>query len=70
MNALGVATVAALGHAVSEAGASGRGSCCCVAWRAFCAGADLKERKNMDPGRLAHNAAIRAAIDAIAVRAS
>jgi enoyl-CoA hydratase/carnithine racemase len=35
--------------------------------RAFCAGADLKERKGMDlAARLAHNGAIRAAIEAIA----
>jgi enoyl-CoA hydratase/carnithine racemase len=68
MNALGVATVAALEHAVSEAAAKRarvvllRGS-----GPAFCAGADLKERKGMDlAARLAHNAAIRAAIDAIA----
>ena len=68
MNALGVATAAALGRAVSEAAARQarivllRGS-----GRAFCAGADLKERKGMDlAARLAHNAAIRAAIEAIA----
>jgi enoyl-CoA hydratase/carnithine racemase len=67
MNALGVATVAALETAVAEASArharvlllSGTG-------RAFCAGADLKERKNMDlAGKLSHNAGIRAAIDAV-----
>jgi enoyl-CoA hydratase/carnithine racemase len=68
MNALGVATVAALADAVSEAAAQRarvlllRGS-----GRAFCAGADLKERKGMDlTARLAHNAAIRGAIDAVA----
>ena len=68
MNALGIATVAALEQAVSEAAAKRarvvllRGS-----GRAFCAGADLKERKGMDlAARLAHNASIRAAIDAIA----
>jgi enoyl-CoA hydratase len=68
MNALGVATVAALEQAVRDAAAKRarvvllRGS-----GRAFCAGADLKERKGMDlAARLAHNAAIRAAIDAIA----
>jgi enoyl-CoA hydratase/carnithine racemase len=68
MNALGVATVAALERAVREAAATRarvvllRGS-----GRAFCAGADLKERKGMDlAARLAHNGAIRAAIDAIA----
>jgi enoyl-CoA hydratase/carnithine racemase len=68
MNALGVATVAALEQAVRDAAAKRarvvllRGS-----GRVFCAGADLKERKGMDlAARLAHNAAIRAAIDAIA----
>ena len=68
MNALGVATCAALKQAVSDAAAEParvvllRGS-----GRAFCAGADLKERKDMDlAARLAHNAAIRAAIDALA----
>jgi enoyl-CoA hydratase/carnithine racemase len=68
MNALGVATCKALLDAVSEASAQRarvvliRGS-----GRAFCAGADLKERQGMDlAGKLAHNAAIRAAIDAIA----
>jgi enoyl-CoA hydratase/carnithine racemase len=68
MNALGVATCVALQDAVADAAAKharvvlvrGRG-------RAFCAGADLKERKGMDLGaRLAHNTAIRAAIDALA----
>src|SRR5947207_10413162 len=67
MNALGVGTVVALQQAVRDATAQRarvlllRGS-----GRAFCAGADLKERKGMDlAARLAHNAAIRAAIDAI-----
>lgn len=68
MNALGVATCAALEQAVAEAMQqrahvvlfSGSG-------RAFCAGADLKERKGMDlDARLAHNAAIRATIESIA----
>ena len=65
MNALGVATCAALKQAVSDAGRKRarvvllRGS-----GRAFCAGADLKERKGMDlAARLAHNGAIRAAIE-------
>src|SRR5689334_8034182 len=68
MNALGVATCAELKQAVSHAGAQCarvvlvRGS-----GRAFCTGADLKERKAMDlAARLAHNAAIRAAVDALA----
>ncbi|NOT61530.1 MAG: crotonase [Acidobacteria bacterium] len=68
MNALGVATVAGLAQAVAEAAQqrarvvlfSGSG-------RAFCAGADLKERQGMAlDARLAHNAAIRAVIDDIA----
>jgi enoyl-CoA hydratase/carnithine racemase len=68
MNALGVATVAALQQAVADATAQHarvlllRGS-----GRAFCAGADLKERKDMGlDARMAHNAAINAAINAIA----
>lgn len=68
MNALGVATVAALQQAVAEASARNarvlllRGT-----GKAFSAGADLKERKAMDlAGKLAHNAGIRAAIDAVA----
>jgi enoyl-CoA hydratase/carnithine racemase len=68
MNALGVATVDALRQAVSEATRRAakvvlfRGS-----GRAFCAGADLKERKGMTlDQRLAHNAGIRAALEDIA----
>jgi enoyl-CoA hydratase/carnithine racemase len=68
MNALGVATCAELQQAVLDAASNGarvvlfRGS-----GRAFCAGADLKERAGMDlDARLAHNAAINAAIHAIA----
>ena len=68
MNALGVATCAALLQAVADARAKRarvvllRGS-----GRAFCAGADLKERKGMDlDARLAHNGQIRVAIDAVA----
>lgn len=68
MNALGVATVAALERAVVDAQAEGarvillRGS-----GKAFCAGADLKERKGMDlAGKLEHNAGIRRAIDTLA----
>jgi enoyl-CoA hydratase/carnithine racemase len=68
MNALGVATCAELEQAVSDAADRkarvllfrGHG-------RAFCAGADLKEREGMDvAARLAHNAAINSAIHAIA----
>jgi enoyl-CoA hydratase/carnithine racemase len=68
MNALGVATVAELERAVADAQAQGarvlllRGS-----GKAFCAGADLKERQSMDlAGKLEHNAGIRRAIDALA----
>jgi len=68
MNALGVATVAALERAVLDAQAEGarvillRGS-----GKAFCAGADLKERKGMDlAGKLEHNGGIRRAIDTLA----
>ncbi|VTU24891.1 enoyl-CoA hydratase/isomerase family protein [Variovorax sp. PBL-E5] len=68
MNALGVATVAALSQAISDAAAKQarvlliRGS-----GRAFCAGADLKERKSMDlAARMAHNAGINAAVHALA----
>jgi enoyl-CoA hydratase/carnithine racemase len=68
MNALGVATVDALREAVAVASAHGarvlllRGS-----GRAFCAGADLKERKTMSlDQKLAHNAAINDTINAIA----
>lgn len=68
MNALGVATVDSLRQAVSEASRREakvvlfRGS-----GRAFCAGADLKERKGMNlDQRLAHNAGIRAALEDIA----
>src|SRR5450432_420336 len=68
MNALGVATCAALDEAVSQAVAQrarvvlfrGNG-------RAFCAGADLKERKGMDlAARIAHSAAINAAMQTVA----
>jgi len=68
LNALGIATCAALQRAVSDAAAKRarvvllRGS-----GRAFCTGADLKEREGMDlAARLAHNAGIRAAIEALA----
>ncbi len=68
LNALGVEMVVALKDAVTQAVASGtrvlllRGS-----GRAFCAGADLKERHGMPLSqRIEHNAAINAAVDAIA----
>jgi enoyl-CoA hydratase/carnithine racemase len=68
MNALGVATVAALQQAIADADAK-RARVLLVrgTGRAFCAGADLKERKGMDlDARMAHNAGINAAINAIA----
>ena len=68
MNALGVTTVAELSQAVSHAIAR-RARVVLVrgGGRAFCAGADLKERKAMDlPARLAHNRAINVVNDAIA----
>lgn len=67
MNALGVETVVALRQAIDEASAQRarvvmlRGT-----GRAFCAGADLKERKGMAlPARMAHNAGINEAINAL-----
>jgi enoyl-CoA hydratase/carnithine racemase len=68
MNALGVATVVELEEAVAEVTAKhARVLLIKGSGRAFCAGADLKERKGMDlAGKLAHNAGIRSAIDAIA----
>ncbi len=68
MNALSVNAVRELKQAVLDARAQRarvvllRGS-----GRAFCAGADLKERAGMDlPARLAHNAGINEAINAVA----
>jgi len=68
MNALGVATCAALKQAVFDAAERrARVVLLRAGGRAFCTGADLKERKDMDlAARLAHNGAIRAAIDALA----
>jgi enoyl-CoA hydratase/carnithine racemase len=68
LNALGVATCAALKEAISAASAErARVTLLRGSGRAFCTGADLKERQGMDlAARLAHNAAIRAAIDALA----
>lgn len=67
LNALGVDMVDALGRAISDAVAR----CARVlivrgTGRAFCAGADLKERRTMDEGaRVRHNRAINAAVDAL-----
>jgi enoyl-CoA hydratase/carnithine racemase len=68
LNALGVATVAALQEAMTEVVARrARVLLVCGTGRAFCAGADLKERRGMAlPERIAHNAAINAAVDALA----
>jgi enoyl-CoA hydratase/carnithine racemase len=65
MNALGVATVEELRQAIDAVGGARvvliRGS-----GKAFCAGADLKERAGMEPpARIAHNRAINAAVDAL-----
>lgn len=67
LNALGVDMVDALNAAIAGAIAGGarvllvRGT-----GRAFCAGADLKERQGMDPAsRSKHNRAINAAVDAL-----
>lgn len=67
LNALGVDSVVAFKAAV-EAASARRARVVLVqgTGRAFCAGADLKERTGMDlAGKLAHNAHIRAAIDAL-----
>ncbi len=68
LNALGVEMVAALAQAIANAIASQarvllvRGT-----GRAFCAGADLKERRTMDEAaRIEHNRAINAAVNALA----
>jgi enoyl-CoA hydratase/carnithine racemase len=68
LNALGVATTAALREAVSDlATRRTRVLLLCGTGRAFCAGADLKERRGMAlPERIAHNAAINAAVDELA----
>ncbi|MDR5760559.1 enoyl-CoA hydratase-related protein [Caballeronia sp. LZ035] len=67
MNALSVAMVNELKHAVDEVTRrSGRVLLIRGSGRAFCAGADLKERKGMDlEARMAHNAGIREALLAI-----
>lgn len=68
MNALGVETVLALRQAIDEASrGKARVVLLCGTGRAFCAGADLKQRKGMDlPARLAHNASINEAVNALA----
>jgi enoyl-CoA hydratase/carnithine racemase len=68
MNALGVATVSALAAALSQAaGLRARVVLIRGSGRAFCAGADLKERKAMDlAARMAHNAAINDVVNAVA----
>jgi enoyl-CoA hydratase/carnithine racemase len=69
MNALGVATVEQLQEAVSDATAKrARVVLFCGSGKAFCAGADLKERRGMNlEQRLDHNAGIRSVLDAIAI---
>ena len=68
MNALGVDMTLALDRAVSEAiAARARVILVRGTGRAFCAGADLKERRTMDePARVLHNRQINAAVDALA----
>ena len=68
MNALSVEMVKAMAEAVSGI-AAGRARVVVIAGsgRGFCAGADLKERQGMGTeARLAHNAAINAAVNAVA----
>lgn len=68
LNALGLDSVEAFKAYVAQASAhQARVLLVQGTGRAFCAGADLKERVGMDlAGKLAHNAGIRAAIDALA----
>jgi enoyl-CoA hydratase/carnithine racemase len=68
LNALGVDMVAALQAAIADA-IAGRARVVLIrgTGRAFCAGADLKERRTMDEAaRVKHNRAINAAVDALA----
>ena len=68
LNALGVDMVEALQAAIADAIAN-RARVVLIrgAGRAFCAGADLKERRTMDEAaRVRHNRAINAAVDALA----
>jgi enoyl-CoA hydratase len=68
LNALGVDMVDALGRAIADAIAQ-RARVLLVrgTGRAFCAGADLKERRSMEEAaRVKHNRAINAAVDALA----
>ena len=68
MNALGVVMTDALERAVNEAvAAHARVILVRGTGRAFCAGADLKERRTMDEAaRMLHNRKINAAVDALA----
>ncbi len=68
MNALGVDMTNALERAIAAA-ITARARVLLVrgTGRAFCAGADLKERRTMDePARVQHNRQINAAVDALA----
>ena len=67
LNALGVDMTDALLAAITDAAASdARVILICGTGRAFCAGADLKERRTMDEAaRVKHNRAINAAVDAL-----
>jgi enoyl-CoA hydratase/carnithine racemase len=67
LNALGVDMVDALQAAIADA-VRGRARVLLIrgTGRAFCAGADLKERRTMDEAaRVKHNRAINAAVDAL-----